>query len=107
MSAHILVVEDEPAILESVAYALGRDGFTVLTASTLAEAEARADQAELVVLDLMLPDGSGFDLIGRLRKHHGRKPVIVATKTPMRMISMATVFDLSDKRVASQEGSPV
>ncbi|HEV8247611.1 MAG TPA: response regulator, partial [Polyangiaceae bacterium] len=76
-SARILVVEDEPAILESVAYALRRDGFSVLQATTIAEAEAQVAEADLVVLDLMLPDGSGFDLIDRLRKLDRPKPVIV------------------------------
>ncbi|HVJ15481.1 MAG TPA: response regulator transcription factor [Polyangiaceae bacterium] len=77
MSARILVVEDEPAILESVAYALRRDGFSVIEASNVAEAEGRAHESDLVVLDLMLPDGSGFDLIGRFRKQKSAKPVIV------------------------------
>jgi len=77
MSAHILVVEDEPAIAESVAYALRRDGFSVSLAGTLAEAESERDRADLVVLDLMLPDGSGFDFIGALRAARPGKPVIV------------------------------
>ncbi|HEX5100972.1 MAG TPA: response regulator, partial [Polyangiaceae bacterium] len=77
MSAHILVVEDEPAIAESVAYALRRDGFSVALAATLGEAEAERDRADLVVLDLMLPDGSGFDFIGALRAARPNKPVIV------------------------------
>jgi two-component system catabolic regulation response regulator CreB len=77
MSAHILVVEDEPAIAESVAYALRRDGFSVSLAGNLAEAELERDRADLVVLDLMLPDGSGFDFIGTLRAARPGKPVIV------------------------------
>ena len=77
MSAYILVVEDEPAIAESVAYALRRDGFSVGLAGTLAEAEAQREKADLVVLDLMLPDGSGFDFIGTLRAARPAKPVIV------------------------------
>jgi len=77
MSAHILVVEDEPAIAESVAYALRRDGFSVSLAGNLAEAEVERDRADLVVLDLMLPDGSGFDFIGTLRAARPGKPVIV------------------------------
>jgi two-component system catabolic regulation response regulator CreB len=72
-----LVVEDEPAILESVAYALRRDGFAVSQAGTLAEAEARHGDADLVILDLMLPDGSGFDFIGAVRAERRGKPVIV------------------------------
>jgi len=76
MPPRILVVEDEPAIAESVAYALGRDGFEVSLAPTASEAEAHAEAADLVVLDLMLPDGSGFDLIGRWRKIR-KVPIIV------------------------------
>jgi DNA-binding response OmpR family regulator len=77
MGQLILVVEDEPAIAESVAYALRRDGFAVDTAETYAEAERKAAQAELIVLDLMLPDGSGFDLIGALRRQSISTPIIV------------------------------
>ncbi len=73
----ILVVEDEPAIAESVAYALRRDGFTVFIASSCADAERAAPETDLVVLDLMLPDGSGFDLIGKLRKGSRLLPIIV------------------------------
>src|SRR6187431_2642797 len=76
MAQRILVVEDEPAIAESVAYALGRDGFSVTLAATVTDAAALVDAADLVVLDLMLPDGSGFDLIGRWRKNK-HIPVIV------------------------------
>lgn len=77
MSARILLVEDEPAILESLAYVLGRDGFSVVTARTAAEAGAAAGGADLVVLDLMLPDGSGFDLIRGWRAARRSMPIIV------------------------------
>lgn len=73
----ILVVEDEPAIAESVAYALRRDGFTVTIAGCCADAERDAPETDLVVLDLMLPDGSGFDLIGKLRGRGRTLPIIV------------------------------
>jgi len=77
MTARILVVEDEPAIAESVAYALRRDGFAVSLAGTLAEAEAQRADADLVILDLMLPDGSGFEWIGAIRGERRDKPIIV------------------------------
>ena len=77
MSPRILVVEDEPAIAESVAYALKRDGFDADIAKSCAEAEQAATGAELIVLDLMLPDGSGFDLIGKLRRENRPMPIIV------------------------------
>lgn len=76
MAQRILVVEDEPAIAESVAYALRRDGFTVEIAGTC-DAATRAGDCELIVLDLMLPDGSGFDLIGTWRRAGRSTPIIV------------------------------
>jgi DNA-binding response OmpR family regulator len=75
--AHILVVEDEPAIAESIAYALQRDGYTVATAATLAAAEKEVADTDLVVLDLMLPDGSGFDLLGKIRRSSAATAVII------------------------------
>jgi two-component system catabolic regulation response regulator CreB len=77
MSAHILVVEDEPAIAESIAYALRRDGFSVCVAATAAAAGREVDRAVLVVLDLMLPDDSGFNLIARFREQGLSTPIIV------------------------------
>jgi two-component system catabolic regulation response regulator CreB len=77
MTQSILVVEDEPAIAESVAYALKRDGFATAIASSCADAEASAAKCDLIVLDLMLPDGSGFDLIGKLRRESVLTPIIV------------------------------
>ena len=77
MPQRILVVEDEPAIAEVVAYALRRDGFTVVTAGTCEEADRGAPDSDLIVLDLMLPDGSGFDLIGKLRRAGQLTPIIV------------------------------
>lgn len=76
----ILVVEDEPAIAESLAYSLRRDGFTVTVAPSLAAAEREAfatPATDLVVLDLMLPDGSGFDLIGQIRRRGQGTAIIV------------------------------
>ena len=64
----ILVVEDEPAIAESISYGLRRDGFTVVIAKNLAEAGRELEGVDLVVLDLMLPDGSGFDLLSTIRQ---------------------------------------
>jgi two-component system catabolic regulation response regulator CreB len=75
MSARILLVEDEPAILESLAYVLSRDGFSVTSARSAAEAAALAGEADLVVLDLMLPDGSGFDLIRNWRAASSSRPM--------------------------------
>jgi two-component system catabolic regulation response regulator CreB len=77
MRHRILVVEDEPAIAESVAYALERDGFEAVLAGRIGEATERLPGASLVVLDLMLPDGSGFDFISKVRNDGNGTPIIV------------------------------
>jgi DNA-binding response OmpR family regulator len=77
LMAHVLIVEDEPAIAESLAFALRRDGFSADVADTLASANDKLAQADLVLLDLMLPDGSGFDLIALARRSASRKAIIV------------------------------
>ena len=75
--ALVLLVEDERAIAESLEFALRRDGFQVLHAGTLAAAQAALGHSDLVVLDLMLPDGSGFDLLRDMRESGLRTPVII------------------------------
>ena len=76
----VLVVDDDPSILELVRYNLVQQGYRVLTASTGREAQTIIDTAslDLLVLDLMLPDLSGFDLCRRFRQH-SRAPVIILT----------------------------
>jgi len=73
----ILVVEDEPAIAESIAYSLRRDGYTAQIVGTVAAAERELAGVDLVILDLMLPDGSGFEVIGAARRSATPPPVIV------------------------------
>lgn len=75
--ARVLIVEDEPAIAESLDYALRREGFETQTAATYAKAEASRDWPTLIILDLMLPDGNGADLLRFLRAESRPTPVIV------------------------------
>jgi two-component system response regulator RegX3 len=65
----ILLVEDEESITTPLAEALEREGFATRVARTAAEAleQARRRRPDLVLLDLMLPDGSGFDVCRELR----------------------------------------
>jgi two-component system catabolic regulation response regulator CreB len=76
----ILVVEDEASIAETITYALQTEGFTPLWKSTGREAlETLAQQAvTLVVLDVGLPDMSGFDVCREIQRR-GRMPVIFLT----------------------------
>jgi DNA-binding response OmpR family regulator len=75
----ILMVEDERSITEPLAEALGREGFDTEVAETVAEALALAQGGpDLVLLDVMLPDGSGYDVCRRLRES-SRVPIIMLT----------------------------
>jgi DNA-binding response OmpR family regulator len=76
----ILLVEDEQSITEPLAAALEREGFVAEVAGTVAgalEAAARR-QPDLVLLDVMLPDGSGFDVCRELRQS-SNVPIIMLT----------------------------
>jgi DNA-binding response OmpR family regulator len=73
----VLVVEDEEAIAEPLAEGLRREGFTVTVAGTGAEALA-ADEADVVLLDLRLPDIDGLDVCRELRARSD-VPIIVVT----------------------------
>jgi len=77
VTQRIIVVEDEPAIAESVAYSLQRDGYEVATAATVGEARQLVEQADLVVLDLILPDGDGIEILRQLRRDGRQTAVIV------------------------------
>jgi DNA-binding response OmpR family regulator len=77
----ILVVEDEEAMLAGLEYALAREGYEVSVARDGAAAlEAlRASGADLVLLDVMLPKRSGFDVVSALRRDRREVPVILLT----------------------------
>ncbi len=79
--ARLLVVEDDPNILELLSASLRFAGFTVSTATNGADAvsAARADKPDLMVLDVMLPDLDGFEVIRRLRDNGVRTPVVFLT----------------------------
>ncbi len=76
----VLVVEDEKAYADALDIGLAREGFTVRTASTAREALALFDRMRpgIVLLDLMLPGGSGMDVCREIRKR-GQTPVIMLT----------------------------
>jgi two-component system response regulator ResD len=78
---HILVVDDEPAIVTVVRERLEREGFAVRAVASGEEALAHmdADPADLVVLDVMLPGMDGFEVLRRLRSAGHTVPVIVLT----------------------------
>jgi two-component system OmpR family response regulator len=79
--ARLLVVEDEEMILELLSGSLRFAGFDVVTAVSGAEAlrAVTASRPDLVLLDVMLPDGDGFEVVRRLRSSGPDVPVIFVT----------------------------
>jgi len=78
--SHILLVDDEPAIRESLVFALERDGFETREAGSLREARTHLDGAQLLVLDLMLPDGNGLDLLAELRRADSPAVIVLTSR---------------------------
>ena len=83
MSHHILVVEDEPDINKTVSYNLANEGFHPVSALNLKEADDQlsSNNISLIILDLMLPDGSGLDFCKTLKSSNIYKniPIIIVT----------------------------
>ncbi len=83
MATNILVVEDEAAIQELVCFALESQGFETRRAASVTEARRELEAAlpDLLLLDLMLPDGDGLSLLRELRRTESTRqlPAIMLT----------------------------
>jgi two-component system phosphate regulon response regulator PhoB len=83
MSQKILIIEDEPDIRKTLEYNISREGYHVVGASSLLEAKSQieSDSFSLILLDLMLPDGSGLDLCREIKsdKEKSSVPIIILT----------------------------
>ncbi|HEY3004615.1 MAG TPA: response regulator transcription factor, partial [Kribbellaceae bacterium] len=81
MSAHLLVVDDEPNIVELLSASLRFAGYDVSTAANGTEALKKAKEVnpDLVVLDVMMPGLDGFDVVRRLRAEDRHVPVLFLT----------------------------
>jgi two-component system, OmpR family, response regulator len=80
-SHRVLVVDDEPNIVDIISMALRFNGFTISSAGTGADALTQVGEfkPDLVVLDVMLPDMEGFDVAKRLGAERSRTPIIFLT----------------------------
>ena len=78
---HLLVVDDEAGIREMLTIVFQKDGYRVTTARGCAEALAHLDgeEPDLVLTDLKMPDGSGFDVLKKVKDAHRDTPVVVIT----------------------------
>lgn len=80
MSHKILMVEDDFALAMGTEYALTSEGYEVVSANTLADARQLYDDSiDLVLLDVMLPDGNGLTLCKELREAGSLVPIIFLT----------------------------
>ncbi|MEM8956438.1 MAG: response regulator [Pseudomonadota bacterium] len=83
MHHHVLLIEDEPNIIEAIRFILSRDGWQVSCHSdgaTAVDTVARLEP-DVVVLDVMLPNRNGFDILRELRAQEAtaRLPVLMLT----------------------------
>ncbi|ULH17835.1 response regulator transcription factor (plasmid) [Deinococcus sp. KNUC1210] len=76
---NVLVVDDDPAILEILSAYLTRDGYQVLTALDGLAGEALLGQADVAVLDWMLPGINGLDLTRRAQDRYPALPILLLT----------------------------
>ena len=79
--ANILVVEDDKGIQDMLKYSLSEEQYELNAAYTVKEGWEIIEKKaiDLVLLDWMLPDNSGIDLLHRIRKYHAMLPVIMVT----------------------------
>ncbi|SDE15861.1 response regulator transcription factor [Niabella drilacis] len=76
---NILIVEDEPALSKSIVTYLKQEGYTCAVAATAADALAKTEvfDYDCILLDIMLPDGNGLDLLRTLKRDKRTDGVIV------------------------------
>ena len=83
MASRILIIEDQPDIRKTIDYNLSRESFEVFQAASIAEGEQAIQQhkPDLVILDLMLPDGSGLTLCRDIKSDPTTKNTLVILLT--------------------------
>ena len=83
MSKRLLLIEDEPNIIEAISFILSRDGWHVASHSsgTTAMERLRAEPPDVVILDVMLPNRSGYDVLNDIRADAAIKDVPVLMLT--------------------------
>jgi DNA-binding response OmpR family regulator len=81
MTKHILAVDDEPAVRDLICEALTMAGFRVTGASNASEAMQvlLGDPPDLIITDLQLEEGDGFDLVDRVKAAAPKTPIILLT----------------------------
>lgn len=79
---HILLLEDDISLIDGLVYSLRKNGFSVDVARTVQEAKMclpKLSSYDLLILDVTLPDGTGFDICDRVRKTDRQIPILFLT----------------------------
>ncbi|HEY9038118.1 MAG TPA: response regulator [Roseovarius sp.] len=99
MTSQVLLIEDEPNIIEAITFILSRDGWQVRSHAGGPDAMdvVRARRPDLIVLDVMLPGRSGFDLLAEIR----RDPALA--QTPVLMLTARG--QRKDREMAERAGA--
>ena len=99
MATDVLIAEDEPAILDSLEFILRRAGFSVasVTDGSAALDEIRRLHPKVVVLDVMLPRQSGFEVLKQIRADRALSPLPV--------LMLTAKGQQQDKRIAEELGA--
>jgi two-component system response regulator RegX3 len=94
----VLLVEDEPGYVEALDVGLSVEGFAVKAASTLAEARRLLDESrpDLVLLDVMLPDGSGIDFCKEVREASDVPVIMVSARNAEVDVVLGLEFGAAD-----------
>ena len=100
--AKILVVDDEPTLSEVISYNLRQAGYATVTAADADEAFRifKEEKPDLILLDVMLPQGSGFDVCRLIRQQGSNVPIIMLTA---RIAESDRVLDYVLKPFATRE----
>ncbi|MGM0740815.1 MAG: response regulator transcription factor [Pseudomonadota bacterium] len=98
MGRRVLLIEDEPNIIEAVSFILSRDGWDVKTHSNGHNAidAVRARRPDLVILDVMLPGKSGFDILHEIRSD--------SELSGMPVLMLTARGQVKDRELAEQSG---
>ncbi|MFN7942720.1 MAG: sigma-54 dependent transcriptional regulator [Thermoanaerobaculia bacterium] len=115
MSARVLIVDDESSITDFLSMLCAEEGLEVATADSVREAREKLSDTppDLVLCDLMMPDGSGLDLLREIKEHEPGTSVIMltaytSTKTAIEAMKLgaydyvAKPFDVDELRVVIQ-----
>ncbi len=82
MANKILLLEDDMSLIDGLQYSLKKNGYAVEVARTVFEAKGllqNIDQYDLLILDVTLPDGTGFEICGLVRNRNEHIPIIFLT----------------------------